>query len=81
MGGCIPLGYRVEARKLIEDKIEAATVRHIFERYLELGTVAALLADLRARGVPPEPRTIILWLTNGQAIAGNRKRDRAALRR
>ena len=51
MGGCVPLGYRVEARKLIEDKIEAVTVRHIFERYLEIGAVPALLEDLRESGV------------------------------
>ena len=43
MGGAVALGYRVHARKLIVDETEAATVRHIFQRYLELGNVPALL--------------------------------------
>ncbi|HXH00140.1 MAG TPA: recombinase family protein [Sphingomicrobium sp.] len=51
MGGCVPLGYRVEARKLIIEPTEAVTVRHIFERYLALGSVALLLDDLRETGV------------------------------
>ena len=51
MGGCVPLGYRVEARKLLVEEPEAATVCHIFKRYLELGTVVTLLEDLRASGV------------------------------
>jgi len=51
MGGCIPLGYRVEARKLLIDYTEAVNVRHIFERYLELRSVASLLEDLRESGV------------------------------
>jgi site-specific DNA recombinase len=58
MGGCVPLGYRVEARKLIEDKVEAVTVRHIFERYLEIGTVPALLEDLRENGVLTKRQTM-----------------------
>ena len=33
------LGYDVKERKLAVDKAEAATVRYIFRRYLELETV------------------------------------------
>ena len=36
MGGVVPLGYRVEDRKLLIDQPEAATVRWLFDRYLEL---------------------------------------------
>ena len=36
MGGVVPLGYRVENRKLVIDEAEAQTVQHLFERYLEL---------------------------------------------
>ena len=39
MGGVVPLGYRVEDRKLLIDQQEAATVRWLFDRYLELGSV------------------------------------------
>ena len=51
IGGVVPLGYRVEDRKLVVDEAEAATVRSIFERYLALGSMLALLAELRERGV------------------------------
>ena len=37
MGGPVPLGYRLEDRKLLIDNNEAATVRMIFQRHLELG--------------------------------------------
>jgi len=51
MGGQVPLGYRADARKLVVDPSEAETVRLIFERYLELGSLPALQGDLRERGV------------------------------
>jgi DNA invertase Pin-like site-specific DNA recombinase len=39
-GGDVPLGHRVEKRKLYVDQDEAATVRLIFDLYLELGQFA-----------------------------------------
>ncbi len=36
MGGTVPLGYRVENRKLVIAEEEAETVRHLFARYLKL---------------------------------------------
>src|SRR5471030_1656351 len=42
MGGNVPLGYDVKDRQLIVNEAEAATVRHIFQRYLALGTVRSL---------------------------------------
>ncbi|KAA2235982.1 recombinase family protein [Salinarimonas soli] len=57
MGGHIPLGYRVEARKLLIERSEAATVRLIFERYLALGSLPALQRELRERGVLTRPRS------------------------
>jgi site-specific DNA recombinase len=45
MGGVISLGYRVENRKLIIDEAEAETVGHLFDRYLELGSVSALAEE------------------------------------
>ena len=47
MGGVVPLGYKVESRKLLVDEVEAETVRLIFRRYLELGSLPALQRDLR----------------------------------
>ena len=57
MGGPIPLGYNVVYRKLIIDKGEAATVRMIFTRYLELGSGRALQVELDQRGVRSKRRT------------------------
>ena len=45
------LGYNVVDRKLIVDDAEAATVRMIFTRYLELGSGRALQVELDQRGV------------------------------
>src|SRR5207237_1326158 len=52
MGGTIPLGYDVRERKLIMNEAEAETVRLIFQRYLTLGCVSRLHADLDTNGVP-----------------------------
>jgi site-specific DNA recombinase len=51
MGGVVPMGYEVRERKLLVNRDEARIVKHIFERYLELGTVRALKKDLEARAI------------------------------
>jgi len=51
MGGRPPLGYDARDQKLVVNEEEAATVRHIFERYLELGSVTTLTIELRDSGV------------------------------
>ena len=51
MGGNVPLGYRVESRKLIIQEDEAATVRIIFERFLSVGSATTLARTLNAEGV------------------------------
>ncbi len=51
MGGFVPMGYDVRERKLLVKHDEAKTVKHIFERYLELGTVRRLKKDLEAHGI------------------------------
>jgi site-specific DNA recombinase len=51
MGGNVPLGYRVENRKLLITPKEAATVRMLFERYLALGSLPALLTELNDKGI------------------------------
>jgi len=50
MGGVVPLGYRVESRKLIIHPEEAKTVRWLFERYLQLKSVRALVEEAAAHG-------------------------------
>jgi site-specific DNA recombinase len=51
VGGVVPLGYEVRDRKLIVVEEEAATVRLIFSRYLDLASLSALQRDLRERGI------------------------------
>src|SRR3954447_17364030 len=51
MGGVVPLGYEVRRRKLVVNNAEAATVRHIYQRYLALGSVLALQTELAAAGI------------------------------
>ena len=51
MGGKVPLGYRVEARKLVVVEEEAKQVRSIFERFLVLRSATRLAHELRGRGV------------------------------
>jgi DNA invertase Pin-like site-specific DNA recombinase len=49
MGGVPPLGYGVQDHKLVMIGSEADTVRLIFRRYAELGSVRLLKAELEAR--------------------------------
>ena len=51
MGGVVPLGYQVLDRKLVIDEQEAALVRMIFERFLELGSAALLAKSIAAEGI------------------------------
>ncbi|HVV93554.1 MAG TPA: recombinase family protein [Hyphomicrobiales bacterium] len=66
VGGVVPLGYRVEDRRLVVDEAEAVTVRMIFERYLALGSLPALQMELRAAGVVTRRRV----LSSGRTIGG-----------
>jgi hypothetical protein len=47
MGGTPPLGYDVEERALVINNIEAERVCHIFQRYLQMGSVSRLQINLR----------------------------------
>ena len=49
MGGTVPFGYRVEHRKLVIDEASATEVRALFHRYLQLGSVPTLAAELNGR--------------------------------
>jgi site-specific DNA recombinase len=50
MGGTVPLGYDVRDRKLVVNRAEAETVRHIFRRYAELGSVRLTGEELSQAG-------------------------------
>jgi DNA invertase Pin-like site-specific DNA recombinase len=66
MGGHVPLGYRVENRKLVIDDMEAEQVRTIFSLYLELGSIPALKEELDQR----EMRTRVRTRSDGSTFGG-----------
>ena len=71
MGGVVPLGYRVENRKLIVDEEEAAIVRKVFERYLALCSISKLQAELRREGVRTRARVLATGRTVGNVHLTN----------
>jgi site-specific DNA recombinase len=67
MGGLVPLGYEVQERRLVVNEAEAETVREIFRRYLELGSVRLLMEELNRRGI----RSKVRVARNGNRSGGN----------
>jgi DNA invertase Pin-like site-specific DNA recombinase len=74
MGGNVPLGYDVKDRKLIVNETEAATVRMVFRRYAELGSVSLLEAELGRDGIVSKRRE-----GAGGALSGGKRLSRGAL--
>ena len=74
MGGNVPLGYDVKERKLIVNETEAETVRMIFQRYAELGSVSLLQEELDRRGIRSKQRE-----GAGGRLAGGRPFSRGIL--
>ena len=66
MGGTVPIGYRAEARSLVPEPGEARLVRQIFQRYLAVGSVTALKAELQREGI----RTPIRRHRSGRSSGG-----------
>ena len=50
MGGYVPLGYDMRDRKLVINDSEAANVRMVFERFVEIGSATILARELRHAG-------------------------------
>ena len=66
VGGMVPLGYATRDRKIVVVEEEAERVRTIFRRYLELGSLNRLMADLRERGIGTKVRS----LKTGRTVGG-----------
>jgi DNA invertase Pin-like site-specific DNA recombinase len=75
MGGTVPLGYDVNDRKLMVNESEASTVRMIFQRYAELGSVALLKMELDKKGRVSKIRTGV----DGARLSGGNSFMRGAL--
>jgi site-specific DNA recombinase len=74
MGGVPPLGYGVRDHKLVTIDSEADTVRLIFRRYAELGSVRLLQAELEARGIRSKS-----WTSVSGRLVGGKPFSRGAL--
>jgi site-specific DNA recombinase len=74
MGGNLPLGYDVKDRQLIVNEAEAETVMSLFQRYVELGTVAALHTDLKRRAIVSK-----IWTSSSGKTRGGAGYSRGAL--
>src|ERR1700730_3504745 len=74
MGGVPPLGYGVQDHKLVMIGSEADTVRLIFRRYAELGSVRLLQAELEARGIRSKS-----WTSVSGRLVGGKPFSRGAL--
>src|SRR5256712_2589480 len=68
VGGPVPLGYAAVDKKILVVAAEAEAVRTIFARYLELGSVRALVQDLDRRGIRSKPRR----RSTGRTVGGGR---------
>jgi hypothetical protein len=74
MGGVPPLGYEVRDRGLVVVDSEAETVRYIFRRYAELGSIRLLKEELDAQGL-----TSKCWTSTSGRLWGGKPFARGAL--
>src|SRR5277367_5494914 len=74
MGGLVPLGYEVRDRQLAVIESEATRVRHIFERYCDLGSVRLLKQALDFDGLRSKLR-----ISSNGSRSGEKSFSRGAL--
>jgi site-specific DNA recombinase len=74
MGGVPPLGYDVENRRLVPNEREAKLIRHIFQRFVELGSSTALFNELKLDGV-----TSKAWTTQDGKVREGRPIDKGMI--
>jgi DNA invertase Pin-like site-specific DNA recombinase len=67
MGGTVPLGYDLRARKLVINDYEAERIREIFSGYLRLGCVSKLRTFLDSKSMKTKERIS----QTGHKIGGN----------
>ena len=76
MGGCPPLGYKIVDRQLIPEEQEVPIIRLIFDKYLELGNMAALAQWLNEQGYHTKK-----WLVKGDRTRGGKAFKESSVRR
>ena len=74
MGGVPPLGYDVQNRRLVRNESEAKTIRHIFQRFVELGSSTTLVKELKLDGV-----TSKAWTTQDGKVRDGKPVDKGLI--
>ena len=74
MGGTPPLGYDVVNRHLVPNVKEAKLVRHIFERFIQLGSTTKLVKELLLDGV-----TTKSWTTQDGKVRTGKPIDKSTI--
>jgi site-specific DNA recombinase len=74
MGGVPPLGYEARDRGLVVVDSEAETVRYIFRRYAELGSIRLLQEELAVQGIRSK-----CWTSASGRLWGSKPFARGAL--
>ena len=74
MGGIPPLGYDVENRRLVLNEREAKIIRHIFQRFVELGSSTKLVKELKLDGVTSKS-----WTTQDGKIREGKPIDKSLI--
>ncbi|MDP2434019.1 MAG: recombinase family protein [Pseudomonadota bacterium] len=74
MGGIPPLGYDVENRRLVLNEREAKIIRHIFQRFVELGSSTKLVKELKLDGVTSKS-----WTTQDGKIREGKLIDKSLI--
>ena len=75
MGGYVPLGYDVRDRKLVVNEQDAAKVRRVFERFVDVGSATVLARELRRDGMrtkqgAPADKGYLYRLLNNRVYRG-----------
>ncbi|SFN07418.1 recombinase family protein [Nitrosomonas communis] len=74
MGGIPPLGYDVENRRLVPNEREAKIIRHIFQRFVELGSSTTLVKELKLVGVTSKS-----WITQDGKVREGKPIDKSLI--
>jgi len=83
MGGHVPFGFSVRDRKLLVNEAEAPLVRHIFNRFLQVGSATMLVQELNAAGHrtkrgKPFDKGVLYKLLNNRTYVGDVEHRRIA---
>ena len=70
VGGNLPLGYQTQDGKIAIVEEEAELVRAIYRRYLELGSVNAVLRYLKERNIRTKSRLLSTGVVRGGILFG-----------